>query len=213
MHNYLEFFDQLPHSTLFFLMAAFGLMQGIGEVLEFMGVIVPEFMKLRKWFARRRKERETLSKMTDLMPSLEQVPDALKKTNALLQSVDNHYSHDNITMRDNWMKDVNSNIDEIHQWMQEMSSKIDRNNEDTLEIRIENMRDTIIDFASYVSKESNPVTREQYNRVFKLYDKYEVVLAENGRTNGEVDIAISIIKRSYEKHLTDFSFIEDSWNY
>lgn len=146
------------------------------------------------------------------MPSLKKVPETLEKTTVLLENVDSHYSRDNITMRDGWMQGVNSNIDEIHRWMREMTMKLDKNNEDTLEIRIENMRSTIIDFAAYVGKEENPVTKEQFNRVFKLYDKYEALLVANNRTNGEVDVAIGIIKDSYAKHLLEHTFIEDLWN-
>ena len=151
--------------------------------------------------------------MTDLLPSLKMVPETLEKTSALLQSVDIHYSKDNIALRNKWMEGVDSSIGEIHQWMREMSAKMDKNNEDTLEIRIENMRDTIIDFASYTGKEENAVTREQFNRVFKLYAKYELILKANGRTNGEVDIAIRIIQDSYKKHLTEHTFVEDMWEY
>lgn len=194
------------------LMAGFGVMQGVGEFLEFKGKIVPGFMKVRKWFARRRNEKCAISEMTELLPSLKRVPETLDKTTALLESVDGHYSKDNITLRDDWMKSVNGNIDEIHRWMREMTEKIDKNNEDTLEIRIENMRSTVIDFAAYVGKEENPVTKEQFNRVFKLYDKYEALLVANGRTNGEVDVAIGIIKDSYARHLLGRSFIEDQWD-
>ena len=108
---------------------------------------------------------------------------------------------------------LNDNIHEIRQWMKEMSDKLDKNNAETLKIRIENMRSTIIDFASYVSKEKNPVTREQFNRVFKTHKEYESMIAENGLTNGEVDIAIQIVKESYEQHMRDCTFIEDIRQY
>ena len=214
MHNFIEYFsDKVPLAVIAVLMLCFGIMQGIGEILEFKGRVVPEFMKIRKRFARKKKEKEALSQMTDLLPSLKMVPETLEKTSALLQSVDIHYSKDNIALRNKWMEGVDSSIGEIHQWMREMSAKMDKNNEDTLEIRIENMRDTIIDFASYTGKEENAVTREQFNRVFKLYDKYELILKANGRTNGEVDIAIRIIQDSYKKHLMDHTFVEDMWEY
>lgn len=214
MQKFIEYFsDKIPLAIVMALMLCFGVMQGIGEILEFKGRIVPEFMKIRKRFARKKKEKEALSQMTDLLPSLKLVPETLERTFALLQSVDIHYSSDNIALRNKWMAGVDSSIGEIHQWMQEMSAKMDKNNEDTLEIRIENMRDTIIDFASYAGKEENAVTREQFNRVFKLYDKYEAILKANGRTNGEVDIAIRIIRDSYKKHLMEHTFVEDTWEY
>lgn len=214
MHNFIEYFsDKIPLAIVAFLMVCFGIMQGIGETLEFKGKIVPEFLKVRKTIARKKKEKEAISQMTDLLPSLQMVPEALKKTSDLLQSVDIHYSSDNISLRNKWMAGVDASIGEIQRWMQEMSAKMDKNNEDTLEIRIENMRDTIIDFASYTGKEENAVTREQFNRVFKLYDKYEDILKANHRTNGEVDIAIRIIQDSYKRHLTEHTFVEDMWEY
>lgn len=212
MHNYIEFFENLPLWVVIIMMVGFGLMQAIGEILEFKGRIVPEFMKIRKRFARKREEQLALRKMTELMPSFERVPETLEKTTSLLQSVDNHYSCDNITMRDKWMSSVNESIDEIHCWMKDMSQKIDRNNEDTLAIRIENMRSTIIDFAYYVSDGERPVTKEQFARVFKMYKEYENIITQNGLTNGEVDIAIRIVKDAYEQHLRGHNFIEDTWD-
>ena len=82
----------------------------------------------------------------------------------------------------------------------------------TLEICIENLDSTVNDFAAYVEKEENPVTKEQFNRIFKLYDKYEALLVANGRRNGEVDVAISIFKDSYASYLLGRSFIEDLWD-
>ena len=212
MHNYIEFFNSLPLWVVVILMAGFGLMQAIGEFLEFKGKIVPEFMKIRKRFNRKREEQQTLQRMTELLPSIEKVPETLERTTVLLQSVDNHYSCDNISMRDKWMSSVNESIDEIHCWMKDMSQKIDRNNEDTLAIRIENMRSTIIDFASYVSDGERPVTKEQFARVFKMYKEYENIITQNGLTNGEVDIAIRIVKDAYEQHLRGHNFIEDAWD-
>lgn len=202
MHNYIEFFDKLPLWLVFAFMATFGVMQGIGEFLEFKGKIVPEFMKVRKWLSRKRLEKEAMKK----------APEALALATATLKDINVHYNKDNIAKRDKWMQGINSSIEEIHQWMQEMNEKMDKNNAETLKIRIENMRSTIIDFASYVSKEKNPVTREQFNRVFKIYEEYESIIEANGLTNGEVDIAIHIVRESYENHLRDRTFIEDSWS-
>lgn len=213
MQKFIEYFsDNMPLWVAFALMAVFGIMQGVGEFLEFKGKIVPEFMKIRKMFARRKKEKQAISQMTDLLPSLQMVPETLEKTTVLLQNVDRHYSNDNISLRDKWMNGVDSSIDEIHQTMKEVIAKLDKNSEDTLAIRIENMRSTIIDFASYVSDGERPVTKEQFARVFKMYKEYEGIITRNGLTNGEVDIAIRIVKDAYEQHLRTHSFIEDSWD-
>lgn len=200
MHNYLEYFN-LPASVFIAVMIVFGIMQGVGEILEFKGKVVPECMKIRKYFKRKREEKEAIRR----------VPETLGDVKTLLSNVDRHYSSDNIAMRDGWIKGVDESIAELRLWMQKLDEKLDKNNQDTLAIRIENMRNTIIDFAAYVSDEGKQVTREQFNRVFKMYEEYESIITENGLTNGEVDIAIRIIREAYEKHLRTRTFIEDMW--
>ena len=76
--------------------------------------------------------------------------------------------------------------------------------------RLKNKRDS---FASLVIDESKPVTREQFNRIFKVHQEYESIIESNGMTNGEVDIALSIIKESYEKHMRNHTFVEDARGY
>lgn len=56
-------------------------------------------------------------------------------------------------------------------------------------------------------------TKEQFNRIFKIYEEYEVLIKANGMTNGEVDIAIRIIREAYENHMRDHTFIEDIRGY
>lgn len=192
----------------------------IGEILEFKGRVVPEFIKIRKYFARKKKERIALSKVTDVLDEHKQMAQTINNVERLLGDIDKHYSKDNIAMRDGWMKEVNEHIADSEErkkeqdsLMRELSEKLDKNNAVTLSILIENKRSSIIDFASKVIDESYPVTKEQYNRIFKIYEEYEDIIKENGLTNGEVDIAIRIIRESYEKHLKNHTFIEDVRGY
>lgn len=215
MIAYIEYL-KTPTGIAIFLVGVFFVIQIIGELLEFKGKIVPEILKVRKYFKRKKSEREVLAKMPALMETFEAMPETLSQVKDLLNEVNQHYSKDNITQRDQWIKQVNDHIIESEEkrcaqdaLMRELSEKLDKNNAVTLSISIENKRKTIIDFASYVITESNPVTREQFHHVFKLYDEYEDIIEENGFTNGEVDIAIRIIRESYEKHMKTHSFIED----
>ena len=41
---------------------------------------------------------------------------------------------------------------------------------------------------------------------------YENIITANGLTNGEVDIAIRIVREAYENHLRTHTFVEDSWD-
>ena len=104
-------------------------------------------------------------------------------------------------------------IHENRQCIQNLEAKLDKNNEDTLSLLIDSKRNTIINFADLVIDENKPVTREQFHRIFKLYKEYEDIIKKNNMTNGEVDIAIRIIKESYEKHMRHHSFVEDIRGY
>lgn len=219
MIQYIEYLG-LPGCIAVGLVGLFLFMQVVGEFLEFKGKVVPEVLKVRKIFARRRKEKENMRKMAELYPSLQKVPATLDSVQKLLSNVDAHYSHDNITMRDTWMSNVNQRLDdaekardENRQCIQNLEAKLDKNNEDTLSLLIDSKRNTIINFADLVIDENKPVTREQFHRIFKLYKEYEDIIKKNNMTNGEVDIAIRIIKESYEKHMRHHSFVEDIRGY
>lgn len=202
MLDYIEYLN-IPVKVAIILIGAFLIMQLVGEFLEFKGKVVPEFVKVRKVFARRRKEREMMQKMEKTLDQVQVTMDELNK----------HYSTDNIQMRDEWIKRVNSKLEQYDASMAELDRKLDKNNSDTLSILVDNKRNVIISFASMVIDETKPVTKEQFNRIFKLYEEYEAIISANGMTNGEVDIAIRIIREAYENHLRNHSFIEDIRGY
>ena len=210
----------LPGSIASGLVALFLIMQIIGELMECKGKVAPELLKVRKYFTRRRKEKENMRKMAELYPHLQKVPDTLDSVQKLLSSVDVHYSHDNISMRDAWMANVNRRLDDAEASREEnkkcikiLESKLDKNNEDTLALLIDSKRNSILGFADWVIDETKPVTREQFRRIFKLYEEYEDIIKKNNLTNGEVDIAIRIIKEAYENHVRHHTFIEDIRGY
>lgn len=78
---------------------------------------------------------------------------------------------------------------------------------------IQSSRDRIIDFATKAADESMMVSREEFNRIFKVYDRYEKYIEERGLTNGEVDVSIQIIRESYEARIKNHTFIEDIRGY
>ena len=202
MIDYVEYIN-IPTKVAIAVIALFFIMQLVGEFLEFKGKVVPEFVKIRKIFARRKKERLMMQKMEKTLDQVQLTLDDLNR----------HYSTDNIHMRDEWIKRVNTKLEQYDMSMAELDRKLDKNNSDTLSILIDNKRNAIISFASLVIGENKPVTREQFNRIFKLYQEYEAIIQSNGMKNGEVDIAIRIIREAYENHMRSHTFIEDVRGY
>lgn len=202
MIDYVEYIN-IPTKVAIAVIALFFIMQLVGEFLEFKGKVVPEFVKIRKIFARRKKERLMMQKMEKTLDQVQLTLDDLNR----------HYGTDNIHMRDEWIKRVNTKLEQYDISMAELDRKLDKNNSDTLSILIDNKRNAIISFASLVIDENKPVTREQFNRIFKLYQEYEAIIQSNGMKNGEVDIAIRIIREAYENHMRSHTFIEDVRGY
>lgn len=215
MLNYIEYLN-MPTKVTMGLVGILLTLQVIGEFLEFKGKIVPEFMKVRKYFARKKKERETIAQLPALIEQFNQIPSTLERVEMLLSDVEQHYSTDNIAKRDSWMNWVNSKAIEYDNYgtgLAELEKKMDKNNAITLSLLIDSKRNSIINFASNVIDENSSVTREQFKRIFKIYEEYEEIIEENELTNGEVDIAIRIIRESYERHMRNHTFVEDVRGY
>lgn len=202
MLNYMEYLN-IPATIAIIFIIVFAVMQGIGEFLEFKGKVVPEILKIRKYFQRKKEEQEIIAKM----------PETLAKVETLLNEVNQHYSEDNIAKRDSWMQWVNDRAKVYDAGLVELEKKVKENNEIALSLSIDNKRNFIIDFASKVVDENYPVTREQFNRAIKVHKEYEDIIEKNKIENGEVDIAIRIIEESYEKHMRNHSFIENIRGY
>lgn len=199
MLNYIEYLN-IQSQIAIALVAVLFVLQLIGEFLNFKGKAVPEIMSIRKYFARKKSERKVIRELPNTIQDLKNV----------VNNIDKHYSTDNISMRDKWIDSVNNKLMMEDKLVRDLDKKLDEANKDIVSILVDNKRDTIIDFASRVSNSNALVTKEQFNRVFKLYKEYEDLISKNGMTNGEVDIAYRIIVESYEEHLSNHTFIEDT---
>lgn len=202
MVSFFEYLD-VPVKIGVVVIGIFCVMQIIGEFLEFKGKVVPEFLKVRKFFTRRKREKEETAQ-------------TLKEVKQLLGDVNSHYSEDNITKRNSWMQWVNDravvydeSIVGITQSLSDVTRALDANTKLTEEMFVQSSRDRIIDFSYKAADDSISVSREEFNRIFKVYDKYEKFLEEHDMTNGEIDIVYSIIRESYEKRMKNHSFTED----
>lgn len=206
MISYLEYINA-PVKVGFIIIACFVAMQVTGEILEFKGKVVPEFLKIRKFFSRRKAEKEEGRLM-------------LKRVEQQLDAVNSHYSTDNIAKRDSWMKWVNDrsivydeSISAINKSLLDVTQALKDNTKLTEEMFVQSSRDRIIDFATKVADESIMVSREEFNRIFNVYDRYEKYIEEHDLTNGEVDVSIQIIRESYENRMKNHAFIEDVRGY
>lgn len=199
MVSFVEYLN-IPAKIALIIIGIFFVIQIIGEILEFKGKVVPEIVKVRKYFQRKRREKQEAAQ-------------TLKDVKVLLADVNAHYSEDNIAKRDSWMQWVNDRAVTYDTFIKDMGEKFGDVVKVLEEIFVQSSRDRIIDFATKVGDEKSMVSREEFNRIFKVHKKYEDFLEERHLTNGEVDIAYRIIKDSYEGHMRNHTFVEDIRGY
>lgn len=193
----------IPGSVAVVLASIFAVLQIIGELIELFGKHAPKFLKLRKVIQERREFRRKQN-------------ETLQGVQELLQHVHAHYSADNIAQRNAWMNWVNeraavydATIVDVTNSLNSLAASLDKNTLMTEKLFIESSRDRIIDFAYKVANPMLLVSREEFNRIFKVYDAYEEFLAERHMTNGEVEVSIEIIRDAYRDRLSKHNFIED----
>lgn len=200
MVSYIEYLN-VPSKIAIAIVALFLVTQVVGEVLEFCGIVVPEFVKIRKKIIRARKDKEILRNVPVMVGGIQE------KLDEFMQ----YYKPELIAKRNEWMDFVNKTIKDNKDGIRNLSEKLEKNNKDTLDLLVDMKRNAIINFASVAIDKERPVTREQFHRIFKIYEEYEHIIEENGLTNGEVDIAYKIINKAYELHMLEHSFVEDNF--
>lgn len=198
MIEYIEYL-KMPATIGAIIIGLLLVMQLIGEIIELKGKTVPEFMKWRKYFRRKREEKK----------ALKDLPIKIQEFTKTLSEFNQHYSPENIKKRNDWMKHIDDKEHIYDTEIDKLTQVLAKVNQTVVDIQIDNKRSQIIDFASVASDEEVLVTREQFNRIFKMYNDYERIIGENGMTNGEIEIAYSIIVKAYKKHMENHSFVED----
>ena len=193
----------IPGSVAVVIVGIFAILQLIGEFIEASGKVAPTILQLRKWVSKRIEKKRQQDQL-------------LEDVKTLLDDVNKHYSADNIAKRDSWMSWVNdraivydNTIIDYRNAIDEITAALKDNTKMTEQMFVESSRDRIIDFASKVSNPVSYVSREEFHRIFKIYDKYEAFLEEHNMTNGEVEINYEIIRDAYVEHTENHKFLED----
>lgn len=206
MIPYIEYL-KIPSTVAVIIVGVFFIMQIIGLLLDIKGKAVPIFMNIFGYFKKKKQKRL-------------ETEETLIEVRKLLNEVNGHYSADNIAKRNDWMNWVNNRADIYDSSIKEINDKLDMvtnalhgNTQVTEEMFVQTSRDRIIDFATKVSGDNVFVSREEFHRIFKIYENYEDFLERRNMTNGEIDINYHIIKEDYEKRTRERTFAEDIKGY
>lgn len=185
----------VPTSIAIAVIGLFVVAQVVGEVVELCGKVVPEFLKVRKTFARRKSEKEETKQM-------------IMDCKNALSEFNKHYGKDNITQRNDWMNQVNDSMKNNDILIQALDGKVDKILEanGNLKTQLEQVKENVLDneadrLRSELFDCGNRCRRhirlhpEEMEHIRAVYKKYSDVLHQNG--SGE----------------TEFKFITDYYNH
>lgn len=175
----------IPGTIAIALVGLFVVCQVIGEISEAFGKIVPECLKIRKYFSRKKKEREEAQQM-------------LKECKQIISDFNSHYDKDNITKRNDWMNGVNNSVKNNDELIHTLNEKIDKlleNNEDlktqldqvkenVLENEADRLRSELFDCGNRCRRNIR-LHPEEMDHIRVVYDKYSNVLHQNGPGEAE----------------------------
>ena len=202
MEQFLEFFKVTgPWAAV--ILGIWIVLNIIGEICEKKNKIVPEFMKIVPNIKQKKEEKKELHQF-------------IKDMKSFTDEIKIHYSPESLETRNKWMEWVNNRADKYDAAVDELKDLKDdiaKNNVLTLDLYININRHRIIDFASKVANDDTLISKEEFNRIFKVYQDYEAVLEQHHMTNGEVTIAYRVIQDAYKERLHDHTFLEDVRGY
>jgi hypothetical protein len=159
--------------------------QIIGEVSELLGKTVPEMLKIRKYFVRKKHEKEDTAK-------------TLAEVKQLLGDVNSHYSKDNITKRNDWMNEVDKSVRDNDKLIQALDGKIDKLLEtnknlteemiqvksNVLENEADRLRSELFDCGNRCRRNIR-LHPEEMEHIRVVFNKYSKVLHQNGPGEAE----------------------------
>lgn len=107
----------------------------------------------------------------------------------------------------NTIRSLSESVESLAQVVGKIDIATKSNATDILNMRISNMRAEYMDFASSVATNKRQYTKEQWHREQRLYEEYELLIAANNMTNGEMEISHEIVEEKYKEAILHNNFL------
>ncbi len=171
----------IPATIAMLIVAAYLIMQLIGEFVELCGKVVPEFFKIRKYFKRRKKEKEEMQ-------------NTIRECKQIISEFNTHYDDDNISKRDKWMHGVDKSVQEIQKLDGKMDKLLNANDDlreqldqvksNVLENEADRLRSELFDCGNRCRRKIR-LHPEEMEHIRVVFNKYSNVLHQNGTGEAE----------------------------
>lgn len=180
----------IPATIAIVLVGLFLILQVIGEFCELKGKIVPEFLKIRKYFKRKKQEKEDTKQM------IQDCKQALLEFNS-------HYNPDSIAKRNDWMHGVDDSVKNNDELIHKLDGKMDKllETNENLTTQLEQVKSNVLEneadrLRSELFDCGNRCRRrirlhpEEMEHIRAVYQKYSEVLHQNGPGEREFNFIV-----------------------
>ena len=173
------------------LVGVFLILQIIGKILEVKGKVVPEFLNVRKYFKRKKQEKEEMRRM-------------LQDCKQALLDFNSHYNPEKIAKRNAWMHEVDESVKSNDEFIHKLDGKMDKllqTNEhltsqlaqvksNVLENEADRLRSELFDCGNRCRRHIR-LHPEEMEHIRVVYKKYSEVLRQNGAGEAEFKFIIN----------------------
>lgn len=136
----------------------------------------------------------------------EKLQQSLLEAQKIITDFSVHYSEDNISQRDQWIKWVNDKADTYNEaivtfsnQMTEFGKQLEKTQKLSEETSLNQKRLSVLEFAVRVNNPQYDYSKEYFLKMKKIIEEYEEYVKENNIVNGEIDQAIKVIEKAYEE--------------
>lgn len=175
----------IPATIAIVLVGLFLILQIIGELCELKGKIVPEFLKVRKYFKRKKKEKEETKQM-------------IQDCRQALLEFNSHYNPESIAQRNNWMHGVDDSVrnndafihkldgkmDKLLETNEKLTTQLEQVKSNVLENEADRLRSELFDCGNRCRRRIR-LHPEEMEHIRAVYQKYSEVLHQNGTGQAE----------------------------
>ena len=150
------------------------LLVAIVFVVEYLQRFKNLFGLQTKWDIREENEQKSIKQLEQEVNDIKQEIDSLKESE--------YMDH---AKCDEFQRKIATTLDEIKK--------------DMIDDKIQRYRSEILDFCNACQKRE--YSKENFDFVLTLYDQYEMLVKQAGKTNNQVDAGIAYVKKKYAEYL------------
>lgn len=178
-----------------FIISLFVILIAIKTISELVSWFIQKLGLETKASRKKREEHELVVNTAKELEELQKIIGSQERDDRIskVERQNEQQSHD--------ISSVVSSVDKIQQSVDNLTDMVNVLRVDMTDKTIEDYRQCILDFGSAISEGSRRFSKEKFEHVISIYEKYEKILKDNNLSNGQVTASMEVIMEVYKEKL------------